>query len=111
MEALLSSLNNIGADGEDEEGLQEFLETMMSQLMSKEVLYEPLKEMHEKVRDFVFFRPPTNSENADSSLATSLRTRISCHRKIRNVTRTNNKQFLKSSQYSKQRSIQKKIIK
>jgi len=26
------------------------LETMMSQLMSKEVLYEPLKEMHEKVR-------------------------------------------------------------
>jgi peroxin-19 len=50
METLLSSLNSIGVDGEDEEGLQGLLETMMSQLMSKEVLYEPLKEMHEKVR-------------------------------------------------------------
>jgi peroxin-19 len=50
METLLSSLNNLGIDGEDEEGLQGLLETMMSQLMSKEVLYEPLKEMHEKVR-------------------------------------------------------------
>jgi len=48
MEALLSSLNNMGGDGEAEEGLQGLLETMMSQLMSKEVLYEPLKEMHEK---------------------------------------------------------------
>ena len=49
MEALLSSLGNVGSDGEAEEGLQGLLETMMSQLMSKEVLYEPLKEMHEKV--------------------------------------------------------------
>lgn len=49
MEALLSSLNNMGGDGEAEDGLQGLLETMMSQLMSKEVLYEPLKEMHEKV--------------------------------------------------------------
>lgn len=48
-------LNNIGVDGDDEEGLQGLLETMMSQLMSKEVLYEPLKEMHEKVRKYVFF--------------------------------------------------------
>ena len=39
----------MGGDGEAEEGLQGLLETMMSQLMSKEVLYEPLKEMHEKV--------------------------------------------------------------
>ncbi|KAF9653618.1 Pex19-domain-containing protein [Thelephora ganbajun] len=46
--ALLSSLNNMESDGEADEGLQELLETMMSQLMSKEVLYEPLKEMHEK---------------------------------------------------------------
>ena len=49
METLLSSLKNMGGDGEAEEGLQGLLETMMSQLMSKEVLYEPLKEMHEKV--------------------------------------------------------------
>lgn len=53
LEALLSSLNNTGADEDGEEGLQGLLETMMSQLMSKEVLYEPLKEMHEKVRTFV----------------------------------------------------------
>ena len=50
LEALLSSLGNMGDEGDTEEGLQGFLETMMSQLISKEVLYEPLKEMHEKVR-------------------------------------------------------------
>lgn len=52
MEALLSSLGDIGDDGETEGGLQGLLETMMSQLMSKEVLYEPLKEMDEKVYKF-----------------------------------------------------------
>jgi len=58
LDALLSSLNNVGADGEDEEGLQGFLETMMSQLMSKEVLYEPLKEMNEKFPSYL-----TENEN------------------------------------------------
>jgi len=48
LDALLSSLDNMGGDGDAEDGLQGLLETMMSQLMSKEVLYEPLKEMHEK---------------------------------------------------------------
>ena len=48
----MSSLGNMGGEGDTEEGLQGFLETMMSQLMSKEVLYEPLKEMHEKVWQF-----------------------------------------------------------
>ena len=52
MEALLSSLSNIEDGGETDESLQGLLETMMSQLMSKEVLYEPLKEMHEKVYKF-----------------------------------------------------------
>ena len=37
-----------GVESEDE--LKGILETMMSQLMSKDVLYEPLKELHEKVR-------------------------------------------------------------
>ena len=37
-----------GVESEDE--LKGILETMMSQLMSKDVLYEPLKEVHEKVR-------------------------------------------------------------
>ena len=36
-----------GVESEDE--LKGILETMMSQLMSKDVLYEPLKELHEKV--------------------------------------------------------------
>lgn len=53
LEAFLSSLDNVEGDGETEEGLQGFLETMMSQLMSKEVLYEPLKEMHGKVCKFI----------------------------------------------------------
>jgi peroxin-19 len=39
----------MGEGGEGDEDLQGILETMMSQLMSKEVLYEPLKELHDKV--------------------------------------------------------------
>ena len=36
-----------GEGGEDVQGM---LESMMSQLMSKELLYEPMKELNEKVR-------------------------------------------------------------
>lgn len=40
-----------GVNGmESEEELQGLLENMMSQLMSKAVLYEPLKELSDKVR-------------------------------------------------------------
>ena len=51
LEQLLKSLGdaNVG-DGNPEDQLQGLLENMMTQLMSKEVLYEPLKELHEKVR-------------------------------------------------------------
>ena len=35
---------------ESEEEMKSMLETMMSSLMSKDVLYEPLKELHDKVR-------------------------------------------------------------
>ena len=50
LEALLSQLSaGLDEAGEDNGDLQEMLETMMQQLMSKEVLYEPLKELHEKV--------------------------------------------------------------
>jgi hypothetical protein len=45
---MLAQLGAAG-DGESEEELHGLLETMMSQLMSKEVLYEPLKELHDKV--------------------------------------------------------------
>ncbi|PSR73525.1 hypothetical protein PHLCEN_2v10637 [Hermanssonia centrifuga] len=46
LEALLSQLGEGG--GEPEAQLQGLLETMMTQLMSKEILYEPLKELSEK---------------------------------------------------------------
>ena len=36
-------------DGEGGKDVQGVLETLMGQLMSKEVLYEPLKELHQKV--------------------------------------------------------------
>lgn len=49
LESLLSQLEGLGGDGaEGEEQLQEMLEAMMGQLMSKDVLYEPLKELHDK---------------------------------------------------------------
>ena len=50
LETLLGQLDPENADsGEDSEELQNILENMMRQLMSKEILYEPLKELHEKV--------------------------------------------------------------
>ena len=45
MEKLLASL---GGDSTDED-LHGILEGMMGQLMSKDVLYDPLKELHENV--------------------------------------------------------------
>lgn len=51
LEALLSQLGTgLESAGDSDEELQGMLETMMQQLMSKEVLYEPLKELHDKVR-------------------------------------------------------------
>ncbi|THH27139.1 hypothetical protein EUX98_g7046 [Antrodiella citrinella] len=51
LEALLGSLGSEG--GESDEDLQGILESMMSQLMSKEVLYEPLKELHDKFPSYI----------------------------------------------------------
>jgi peroxin-19 len=45
LEALFDSLG----DGDSEKELEGFLETMMSQLLSKDVLYEPLKELSDGV--------------------------------------------------------------
>lgn len=44
----MAALLEPGDDGE----LQKLLEGMMGQLMSKEVLYEPLKELNDKVGSF-----------------------------------------------------------
>lgn len=49
--ALLASLGGLGGDGElDGDSM---LESMMDGLMSKEVLYEPLKELNSKVCFFL----------------------------------------------------------
>lgn len=93
LEALLSSLDDPGIDGEDKEGLQGFLSNMMFQLISKEVLYEPLKEMHEKVRDSPISILQQALNHVISSPATSLRTRTSCLREIRTVIKNNRKRY------------------
>jgi hypothetical protein len=53
LEALLASLNDLGlgkGEGDDDDPeLSGLLNTMMNQLMSKEILYEPLKELAEGV--------------------------------------------------------------
>ncbi|KIJ58172.1 hypothetical protein HYDPIDRAFT_119857 [Hydnomerulius pinastri MD-312] len=51
LESLLSQfegLGDLGGGAESEEDLQGVLEAMMGQLMGKEVLYEPLKELSDK---------------------------------------------------------------
>jgi hypothetical protein len=48
IEALLAQLG--GGEGDEAEDFQHVLESMMTQLMSREVLYEPLKELNDKVR-------------------------------------------------------------
>jgi len=54
LEALLKQLSGALGEGEGEEGeFQGLLESMMSQLMSKEVLYEPLKELHDKFPSYL----------------------------------------------------------
>jgi peroxin-19 len=40
-------------DSGDDASLQNLLEGMMGQLMSKEVLYEPLKELNDKVGSYL----------------------------------------------------------
>jgi hypothetical protein len=50
MAGLLSAFSDLKFDGSDgDKDVQGVLETLMHQLMSKEILYEPLKELHEKV--------------------------------------------------------------
>lgn len=56
LQALLSQLGGMGDMGDmgdlgDTEDVQGLLENMMSQLLSKDLLYEPLKELDEKVEN------------------------------------------------------------
>ena len=42
-------LNGMGGGGDGTDDVQGLLESMMSQLMSKDLLYDPLKELDDKV--------------------------------------------------------------
>ncbi|KAI0711758.1 Pex19 protein family-domain-containing protein [Earliella scabrosa] len=59
---------------ESEEELKGILETMMSQLMSKDVLYEPLKELHDKF--------PSYLEDNASTLSADDKTRYQSQYKV-----------------------------
>ncbi|KAJ7938205.1 Pex19 protein family-domain-containing protein [Mycena leptocephala] len=72
LEALLAQLQDLGggaARGEagegdlptDEAELAGFLESMMGELMSKEVLYDPLKELAEKFPPYLASHSPTST--------------------------------------------------
>lgn len=55
----------MGEDGEgNEEEIAGVLEKMMGQLMSKDILYEPLKELHDKFPDYLANAPdPISAED------------------------------------------------
>ncbi|KIJ48634.1 hypothetical protein M422DRAFT_247488 [Sphaerobolus stellatus SS14] len=60
LEKLLSTLGDLNLDdAEGEEGLDSMLESMMSQLMSKEILYDPLKELDTKYPEYLEEHGPT----------------------------------------------------
>ncbi|KAJ3761804.1 Pex19 protein family-domain-containing protein [Lentinula raphanica] len=74
LQGLLNSLKDLGLDDlgasgegeEDEAELASFLESMMGQLMSKDVLYDPLKELNDKFPAFLT-NPPTNLSSDDKT--------------------------------------------
>ncbi|KAI0916542.1 hypothetical protein AcV5_003003 [Taiwanofungus camphoratus] len=54
LDALLAQMGDKLPDSEEsEEELQKLLESMMGELMSKNILYEPLKELHTKFPDYL----------------------------------------------------------
>jgi len=50
MLAQMAGMPDLGGALDSEEGLQDMLDEMMKQLMGREMLYEPLKELSDKVR-------------------------------------------------------------
>ncbi|KAG8783690.1 Peroxisome chaperone and import receptor [Serendipita sp. 401] len=50
---LLSSFSKLNFDGDTDGNVQGVLETLMGQLMSKDILYEPLKELNEKFPEYL----------------------------------------------------------
>ncbi|KAJ7239946.1 Pex19 protein family-domain-containing protein [Mycena haematopus] len=65
LEALLAQLNGLGGEGgadlpADEAELAGFIENMMGELMSKEVLYEPLTELADKFPPYLASHSPSS---------------------------------------------------
>ncbi|KAF7373427.1 hypothetical protein MSAN_00552300 [Mycena sanguinolenta] len=63
LEALLAQLNDLGGADlpESEAELAGFLESMMGELMTKEVLYEPLTELADKFPPYLASHSPTST--------------------------------------------------
>ncbi|KAF8347609.1 Pex19 protein family-domain-containing protein [Amanita rubescens] len=72
LEELIASLSNLGSGIENEEELGGFLENMMRQLLGKEVLYEPLKELSDKFPGYLASPPspigPTDRQRYEKQL-------------------------------------------
>lgn len=50
LESLSLNKNNENDDDDDDDNLDSILESVMTELLSKDILYEPLKELSTKVR-------------------------------------------------------------
>ncbi|RPD56534.1 Pex19-domain-containing protein [Lentinus tigrinus ALCF2SS1-7] len=74
LEDIFSRLRGDMDSEESEEELKGILETMMSQLMSKDVLYEPLKELHDKF--------PSYMKDNDATLSAEDKTRYVSQAKV-----------------------------
>ncbi|KZT32451.1 hypothetical protein SISSUDRAFT_1066911 [Sistotremastrum suecicum HHB10207 ss-3] len=61
--ALLSGLSDMNLDGNDEAGMEGMLEEMMGALMSKEILYEPVKELDEQLGKYLLEHPDLSAED------------------------------------------------
>lgn len=108
-ESLLSHLKDLGdlpGDGaESEEQLQGVLEAMMGQLMNKDVLYEPLKELHDKVSMYFLHATSLTRGGPLSSLSISPRTAVPYRLKIRSALRHKYRASSGCSSNSRQRRI------
>ncbi|KAH0834907.1 Pex19 protein family-domain-containing protein [Lanmaoa asiatica] len=82
LESLLSQLGSFsdpsGDGAEGEEQLQGLLETMMTQLMSKDVLYEPLKELYDKFPGYL----AENSSTISAEDKKRFEAQISCIKRL-----------------------------
>jgi peroxin-19 len=68
--SILAALGS-GEGGEEDTELASFLESMMDQLMSKEILYEPLKELHDKFPDYLASHLPEGHSREETKSADS----------------------------------------